>query len=230
MKQPAAVTGYATLSKVLKDGTIRFIVDVQPEGIDDFGGFHTPDMPVFLVRRVDGQTLPKEGDSGSNEREAMEAQEVGEFWRKIHVSGVIPALVRTGALGSDSDYLAWLRTRKCHNCRAEPPCEAAHVRRVHLGSGTGIKPPYSAVTLCSRCHRLQHQHGEMALSGGMEPFIPDDKENFIKAMSTRIESWLADDLLQFGRHAMKKMFGAESAKDIPIDAFKAICEENGVRI
>lgn len=211
MKQPAAVTGYATLSKVLKDGTIRFIVDVQPEGIDDFGGFHTPDMPVFLVRRVDGQALPKEGDSGSNEREAREAQEVGEFWRKVHASGVIPALARTGALGSDSDYLAWLSTRKCHNCRAEPPCDAAHVRRMHLGSGTDIKPPYAAVTLCRSCQGIKNANGESALYGNME-------------------SWLADDLLQFGRHAMKKKFGAESAKDIPIDAFKAICEDNGVRI
>ena len=211
MKQPAAVTGYATLSKVLKDGTIRFIVDVQPEGIDDFGGFHTPDMPVFLVRRVDGRALPSEGDSGIKDREESHAQDVGEFWRRVHVSGVIPALVRTGALGSDSEYLAWLRTRKCHNCRSEPPCEAAHVRRVHLGAGTSIKPPYAAVTLCRSCHGIQHANGESALSGNME-------------------SWLADDLLQFGRHAMKKAFGAESAKDIPIAAFKAICEENGVRI
>lgn len=205
MSDAAAVTGYATLSKVLKDGTIRFIVDVQPEWIEAFGSIYEPETPVFLVRR--NTTITPERPN----EEKPKADDVGEFWRKVHASGVIPAIVRTGALGSDSEYLAWLRTRKCHNCRADPPCEAAHVRRVHHGAGTGIKPPYAAVALCRSCHSIQHANGESALYGNME-------------------SWLADDLLQFGRYAMKKAFGAESAKDIPIDVFRAICEENGVRL
>ena len=56
---------------------------------------------------------------------------------------------------NDKAYLAWLRTKFCMICGANPPSQAAHVRLGGRG-GTGIKPLFSAVPLCANCHGIQH--------------------------------------------------------------------------
>lgn len=62
---------------------------------------------------------------------------------------------------SDAKFLAWIRTLP--SCLSgDGPCQAAHVRRVQFGSGTGIKPPFSAVPLTFTEHYLQHSQGELA--------------------------------------------------------------------
>jgi hypothetical protein len=60
-----------------------------------------------------------------------------------------------------SQHLAFLRQLPCVVCGKAPPSEAAHVR---LGSdgGAGMKPAdRHCVSLCSDCHALQHQFGEL---------------------------------------------------------------------
>lgn len=42
----------------------------------------------------------------------------------------------------------------------EGRCEFAHVRRVCLGSGTGIKPLFAGVPLTHAEHTMQHERGE----------------------------------------------------------------------
>lgn len=70
------------------------------------------------------------------------------------------------AVGTDQEFLDWLKTQDC--CAAKNyhngDIVAAHVRRVANGSGTGIKPEYSAIPLCDEHHQLQHQKGESAVA------------------------------------------------------------------
>jgi hypothetical protein len=83
-------------------------------------------------------------------------------------------ITRAKEKGTESDYLAWLR--RWPSCLSDTYerwedgqgyCEAAHVRMVHLGSGTGLKPEYMAIPLTHDEHRMQHEKG-------MSVFYPDD--------------------------------------------------------
>ena len=60
-----------------------------------------------------------------------------------------------------ANHLAFIRQLPCTVCGKAAPSEAAHLR---LGSdgGTGLKPSdrYS-LSLCTRCHMLQHEFGEL---------------------------------------------------------------------
>ncbi len=63
---------------------------------------------------------------------------------------------------TDRPYLDWLRTKPCCHCGEPPPSDPAHVR---LGgrAGVGMKPLFSAVPLCHRCHARQHQRSHSDL-------------------------------------------------------------------
>ena len=61
-------------------------------------------------------------------------------------------------------------------------CEAAHVRRTWLGSGTGKKGDYSAVPLTRQEHADQHQHGESSVA---------DKEWFEAQAKKYLIAWLS---------------------------------------
>jgi hypothetical protein len=102
------------------------------------------------------------------------------------------------AVGTDEEYLEWCKHQKCAKCRWTPHwemdtfmlCDPAHVRRVSDGSGTGIKPAYSAIPLCHKCHVEQHTHGESYLGG---------KESFDKLRIQHVQSWLWETLkMQLG--------------------------------
>ena len=60
-----------------------------------------------------------------------------------------------------TQHLAFVRQLSCVACGKAAPSEAAHVRSGSDG-GAGIKPSdrYS-VPLCTDCHALQHQFGEL---------------------------------------------------------------------
>src|SRR3954453_21324456 len=60
-----------------------------------------------------------------------------------------------------TQHLAFVRQLPCVACGQAAPSEAAHVRSGSDG-GAGIKPSdrYS-LPLCSECHAMQHQFGEL---------------------------------------------------------------------
>jgi len=78
----------------------------------------------------------------------------------------IPRTVAHGKTKLDfrrrSQHLAFVRQLPCVVCGTAPPSAAAHVRSGADG-GAGIKPADRyCVSLCSDCHALQHQFGELA--------------------------------------------------------------------
>ena len=60
-----------------------------------------------------------------------------------------------------AQHLAFIRQLPCVACGYAPPSEAAHVRSGSDG-GAGMKPSDRfSLPLCTECHALQHQFGEL---------------------------------------------------------------------
>lgn len=111
----------------------------------------------------------------------------GAYYQQLYRMGWFynPAVWR--AIGTDAQFLEWLRTQPCAARRVPCGCQcsgdivAAHVRRVANGAGTGIKPQYSAIALCDTHHRLQHVNGETPFGG---------PEWFDKQRAAHLVSWV----------------------------------------
>lgn len=106
-------------------------------------------------------------------------------------SGFFSARDTWSAIGSDSDFLDWIRDQKCwlsqltgHVCAGD--VVAAHVRRIARGAGVALKPEFSALPLCDQAHTNQHQHGESAIGG---------KERIDRASMFYVRRWSALTLL-----------------------------------
>jgi hypothetical protein len=129
------------------------------------------------------------------------------------------------AVGSDEDYLGYIRDQKCAKCKWTPhwhgadyvPCEAAHVRRIAQGAGTSIKPAYSAIPLCPTrmgvegCHARQHREGESALGG---------KEHVDKLRIHHVQEWVWA--------ALKQHLSYEHMNQVPPAVLVAWAEAHGV--
>lgn len=69
-------------------------------------------------------------------------------------------------VGSEAKYISYIQEQKCVLCGSfwkDPETgrelnEAAHVREITGGAGTGTKPAYHAVPLHYKLHRWQHDH------------------------------------------------------------------------
>lgn len=109
----------------------------------------------------------------------------GEEAKALHISGFFRAPPVWPLLGTDEDYHAWLRRRRCRVCGGQDYaevyqgeqgvliCDVAHVRRSGTAddpqaSGTAHKGAYSAVSLCHAHHLLQHRSESEAFLAALE--------------------------------------------------------------
>jgi len=156
---------------MLVDGTIRMIVDVEPmdaQGV--FKLFNEPNVGGAMVRlNVPGSGVSATHGSAIGSWDDAEAvvlpAKYGEQARQLKLSGFFRCQSVWRCVGPDAKFLEWVRRQKCSVCKADAPSEAAHVRRVASGAGTSTKPQYSAIPLCNKHHRLQHDKGESAIGG-----------------------------------------------------------------
>ena len=121
-------------------------------------------------------------------------------------------------VGTDEQYLNWVRGRPCAHCGdynylddGRQVCEAAHVRRVVSGSGTAIKPPYSAIPLCHKHHKLQHDNGEDAIGG---------REKVDKLRIHHVEQWAWDTL--------KATLGYDSWREVPPNVLRGWADDRNI--
>jgi hypothetical protein len=170
------------------------------------------DLPIFIARET------TESAQAGLQEQAVAAY--GEFAKELRLhSNWMGNPDVWKHLGTDEEYLDWCRNQKCAHCNRAPDWEmdtlvlneAAHVRRVANGAGTAIKPPYSAITLCSGCHRNQHQHGEDAIGG--------------KAVVDRVR---LDSVKQWAWERMRAIFGVESMRDVAPATLLAWAQHRGI--
>jgi hypothetical protein len=155
----SAIIGAMTLAKRFKDGTFRFQIDVSGEHEELIGSlFMGVDMPVAIARL----TLEAAQQTAQQQAQAL----YGEEAKALRLSAFFRTPDVWRAIGSDEEFLAWLRRQLCaapdqSGCGGD--VVAAHVRRVSEGAGVGIKPPYCAIALCHAHHCDAHQFGDSRL-------------------------------------------------------------------
>jgi len=198
-----AIQGVTRTLRTLVDGTLRIQIDFEPVDRNNAMGLFGDPGTVVAMAVVNQSSARMNMQQRTISESAEPTEKNNESWRKIVFQS---ALFRTPevwkVMGTDAQFLQWVRTNPCRVCKARAPSEAAHVRRVASGAGTGIKPEYAAIALCSKHHKQQHDHGEGHLGG---------KELFNK---WRIESVHAWCWVQ-----MKKDLGCSSMKEASLKQF-----------
>lgn len=128
----------------------------------------------------------------------------GKLIQKFYQNGFFHATPVLQALGPDSTFLQWCRGQpRCYSCDAEDsernPIQAAHYRKVAAGAGTGIKPEYSALPLCQKCHLKQHNEGYSAV-----------------APPATWEKWASGARHQWGHERLRQIFSTTSMTAVPM--------------
>jgi hypothetical protein len=186
MTSHSAVTGTRKQIKEMADGTVRVAIDIDPEHKKTFmTEFGDIDTKVAIALMVPEHRQIQQESQQSND---------GKFYQALHKVGffIVPEVCQ--AVGTDGNFLDWMRkhprsaTGKLAGGESGP-IVPAHVRRVANGSGTGIKPPFSAIPLTDQEHRLQHQKGESAVH-------PEGKEWFDKKRVQYLTEWVKYRLYQ----------------------------------
>jgi hypothetical protein len=211
---PSAIR--ATRGAILKeyeDGSLAVRILIAPPDKQTFMRL-LPDvnLPIFIAR----ETL----ESAQTGLQEQAIQTYGAFAQELRLHSNWmgnPEVWRH--LGTDDEYLEWCRNQKCAHCSRAPEWEmdtlvlneAAHVRRVANGAGTAIKPPYSAITLCSGCHRGQHQRGEDAIGG---------KE--------KVDRMRLDSVKEWAWQRMRSIFGVESMREVAPATLLAWAQHRGI--
>jgi hypothetical protein len=196
MTERSAALGTATVQKVLKDGSIRLVVDIEPRYRDVLASWLEPDMPVAVARVT--------REAAASEMQQAATSETGAYGpqaRELRLSGFFRSPDVWAAVGSDEKFQAWCRQQPCAWCKGagneSDPIVFAHVRRVADGAGTAVKPKYSGIPLHDSEHKEQHNRGEGAFGG---------KEWFDKARIEHVQTWAWEET--------KRQLGAASFRDV----------------
>lgn len=164
-EQKAAFLGSSAAAKTMADGSLRITVDLSPaDAIGAFTAFGKPGSPVAIAR-ISTEVALEEG------RPKSVKGPYGEYAKKLVQSGFFRSPDVWEAVGTDKLFLVWVRQQKSALSGEYSEihddgigyCVPAHVRRVEHGSGTAIKPPYSAIPLTNEEHQLAHQKGDSAI-------------------------------------------------------------------
>lgn len=213
-EQKAALIVTRRPYRELSDGTLRVQIDVDPR-----------DKPAFLLMFPDsGDPMVVARITDAAQREDLmnhvAPKGFGEEARILKQSGFFRSPDVWKAIGADSNFLAWLRQQRCVADVGMLPHEqkacggmivAAHVLRIANGAGKGIKPEYSAIPLCDKHHRLQHQHGESYVGGA---------DHFDKQRIRHLQNW--------GWQRLKEQLGVESMTALEPGRLVAWAENKGV--
>ncbi len=158
--------GYVRRPKPLVCGMVACIFGEDGEEADMItatGLSRYLETPVQVCIRLVKE--PSGAPAGKREKGPY-GKEARDLWR----SGFFSMRRVQELVGTDMEFIEWLRTRKCAVDYEEcGPCGgdvvAAHCRRISAGAGKGIKPEYSALPVCNTHHQIQHQKGEEAIGG-----------------------------------------------------------------
>lgn len=121
-------------------------------------------------------------DSNPNARPALspapETKPYGKQAAELYRLGFFLNPKVLEAIGTDAEYLAWVRTQPCAvtgkfdytkdeaTGETRMACEASHVDRINLGRGANHKPPYAAIPLTHHWHEKRHRVGVSVFADG----------------------------------------------------------------
>ncbi len=179
---PLAIMGSTSSLKTMADGSLRIAIDVSPKDSKPaFALFGSPGTAVALAVIKNEVAVefdrPKEfkhqslGVDPKNISSDLKT-EFGEYARALKLSDFFRTPAVWQAVGTNHEYMEWLKRQKSalsgefseyHIGTGAEFCIPAHVRRVEFGSGTAIKPPYSAIPLTDAEHKKAHQEGDSAI-------------------------------------------------------------------
>ncbi|MGB2815280.1 MAG: hypothetical protein WBC75_09380 [Dehalococcoidales bacterium] len=163
--EAAAFLGSSSGCRTMADGTLRITVDLAPlDAIGAFTAFGAPGSPVALARISNSAAL----EEGRPKTGKPVKGPYGEYAKKLVQSGFFRSPAVWAGIGTDEEYLEWVKHQKCaksgdfseYHDDGEAYNIPAHVRRVEHGSGTAIKPEYSAIPLTNIWHQKAHQMGD----------------------------------------------------------------------
>lgn len=171
-----AISGTRRQIRELVDGTIEVKLHIDPRFKAEFHRlFPEIDMPVALAPLQpdfeSGQAVPEK------EKAVREEKPYGKQASLLYKVGFFLNPKVLAAIGSDSEYLEWVRQQPCAitgefdynkdeaTGETRERCEAAHYRSIEGGAGTGIKPQYSAIPLLRQWHMAQTADGYAVFVG-----------------------------------------------------------------
>ena len=205
MNDSIFIIGTRRTIRELADGSLRVQIEVDAQYKEMFFRY-MPDVDVAVALvPLSADKVPPSGGQPGKEEETLSV--IGQLYKY----GWFNNQHNLQALGTDHAYLTWLRTKKCVHCGQSPPSQAAHVRRIAEGAGTGIKPTHCAVPLCAECHLEQHQQGESAIGG-----------------KDKTDQRLARFRSEWGHIQLRDIFDVDSTKEITITEFVKWAEEEGI--
>lgn len=214
-----ALVGTTRNLRTLSDGTVRIQVDVEPsEALAAMQFFGSPNTPIAMAC-LNAEAISEHQQINEIEREA------GMMANSLHRVGFFKNREVAKVIGPDKDFLVWVRKQPCVVTGATTDIEAAHVRRVAAGAGTGIKPEYNAIALHRDVHRAQHALGEL---GCLQKFLPQTlwaeetaRDFFNKHADRTRESWV--------KNRLYIRFDVESLKEINFKEFAQWASENNLQ-
>lgn len=152
-------------ARELVDGTLAVTIHVEPIWRRAF-------MDLFPDIDMHGAMAPLTQEAAQKALDPKHVEEPAPYGvqaQALYRSSFFRRPEVWRAVGTDKNFLNWLKTRPCAAVEDEAMCDGdvvpAHVRRVASGAGTARKPEYSAIPLCAAHHALQHTKGESALGG-----------------------------------------------------------------
>lgn len=201
--------------KTLVDSTVRLTIDVEPRHAIDV-------MRMFGKKGTSGaMTLMNQKVAQQQQRDGFisDAAPYGKPANALHRAGFFRNPEVWRAVGTDEQFRTWLRQQPCRKCQGEAPGEAAHVRSVAAGSGTGIKPLYHAIALCLKDHRLvQHDQGICTLTGKADKYEAREVLN----------RWAVESVADWCKVTIKEVLGYEHLNEIPPFELFAWAEKKGI--
>lgn len=215
-----ALIGTTRNLRTLSDGTVRIQVDIEPtDALRAMQFFGTPNTPIAMAC-LNAEALVEEQQNNQIEREA------GNLANSLHRVGFFKKREVARAIGPDRDFIVWVRKQPCVITGATQNVEAAHVRRVEAGSGTGIKPEYNAIPLHRDVHHEQHAKGEL---GCLQKFATNSTDwngtsarDFFNKQADHIrEQWV--------KNRLYARFRVTSLKEIDFKEFAQWAQEAGLK-
>lgn len=217
MTQAALICSFVRV-QTMADGTPRLTLDLPGVSLLALAGMDLmPGAPLALARLTDAAAQQHQQ---TETIKAAEPTGYGDYYTKLYRSGFFRGLPVLQALGTDAQYLAWVKRKpSCvsgefseYHDNGDRFSIPAHVRRVANGAGTGIKPPFSAVPLTNDEHQIQHgKDGENAFGG---------KEFFDKQRGKYVTLW--------AKERFYDLLGVTSLADVEPARFEALCNELGI--